>query len=206
MPLPVRLVAIGDSAFKAPQADDDTSDALVMRGYAIVLGHFNAATNTWQIQVLEFCGGKQSHVCRGVWSAELHNQCDMIDVAIILRGFFHEVRNGTQTSLALRDMLEYGNFDMPLDAFTDSYSIFSYLRSQHLKMPADKSTFYHLAHLREVLDRHLVNRYVWVDTRDMAMDIMTKGLSDRTASQQFMKGTWQMRHACEIHAVNELGS
>ena len=56
------------------------------------------------------------------------------------------------------------------------------------------------------MDRHLVNRYVWVDTRDMAMDGMTKGMADGTAIQHFMKGTWQIRHTYEIQAVNELGS
>ena len=71
-----------------------------------------------------FYGGRQSHVCRGVWSAELHNQCDMVDVAVILRGFFHEVRDGAQTSLAMRELLEHGQFDVPLGAFTDPYSIF----------------------------------------------------------------------------------
>ena len=143
-----------------------------------------------------------------MWGAELHNQCDMVDIAVILRGFFHEVRCGTMDSRDLRDRLEHGDFEMPLelDAFTDSYSIFSYPRSQHLKMPADKSTFYHLAHLREVLDRHLVNRYIWIDTRDMVMDGMTKGLADRLALQAFMKGSWKIEHKYEIHAVNELGS
>ena len=77
-------MAIGDSAFKVPTDDEDNTDALVMRGYAIALGPFDASTQTWSLQVLDICGGKQSHVCRGVWSAELHNQCDMVDVAVIL--------------------------------------------------------------------------------------------------------------------------
>ena len=73
-------------------------------------------------------------------------------------------------------------------------------------MPADKSTFYHLAHLRESLDRHLVNRFIRIDTHDMVMDGMTKGLADRSSLQNFMGGKWQMKHNYEAHALNSLGS
>ena len=36
--------------------------------------------------------------------------------------------------------------------YTDSFSIYSYLRAAHLKFPAEKATYLHLAYLKELLD------------------------------------------------------
>ena len=93
LPLPVALIAIGDSAYQAPTGcgTESTADPLVMRGYTLALAHYHEGQRAFQLQVLEYSGGKQNHVCRGVWSAELHNQCDMADVGIIILGFLEEL-------------------------------------------------------------------------------------------------------------------
>ena len=46
--------------------------------------------------------------------------------------------------------------DMPMtiEALTDSYSMFSYLAAAHLKLPAEKGTFYHLAYLSGTAGLH----------------------------------------------------
>ena len=62
-----------------------------------------------------------------------------------------------------------------IEAITDSYTIFSYLAAAHLKLPAEKSTYFHLAYLREKLECGLIHSYNWVDTRDMVADGLTKG-------------------------------
>ena len=84
--------------------------------------------------------------------------------------------------------------------FTDSYSIFSYLKAQHLKFPAEKGTYFHLAYLREALERGWVHSWNWVDTRDMIVDGMTKGRLDRTALQTLMAGRWQIKHEISSHS------
>ena len=89
---------------------------------------------------------------------------------------------------------------MPLHMYTDSYSIFSYLKAQHLKLPAEKGTFFHLASLRELLVTGVVSSYNWVDTRDMIADGLTKGRLDRTALVDVMQGCWRLGHATERHS------
>ena len=83
---------------------------------------------------------------------------------------------------------------MKIQAHTDSYSIFSYLAAAHLKLPAEKGTYYHLAYLREKLVSRLIGSYTWVDTRDMVADGLTKGRADRTALIAMMHGKFILDH------------
>ena len=55
--------------------------------------------------------------------------------------------------------MSQGQVPMAIEALTDSYSIFSYLAAAHLKLPAEKGTFYHLAYLRERLVSSLISSY-----------------------------------------------
>ena len=90
---------------------------------------------------------------------------------------------------------------MPVEALTDSYSIFSYLVAAHLKLPAEKSTFYHLAYLREKLVNGVIRSYNWIDTRDMAADGLTKGAVDRAQLAMLMDGSFVLKHA--VHEYSE---
>ena len=94
---------------------------------------------------------------------------------------------------------------MSIEALTDSYSIFSYLAAAHLKLPAEKGTFYHLAYLRERLVSRLIGSYTWVDTRDMVADGLTKGKADRTALIAMMHGNYVLDHACHEFAEMSTG-
>ena len=82
-----------------------------------------------------------------------------------------------------------GQLPIKTEAITDSYSIFSYLAAAHLKLPAEKGTYYHLAYLREKLSSGSLRYYPWVDTRDMVADGITKGSVDRTAIAAIMDGS-----------------
>ena len=170
---------------------------MVMRGYCIALAHWDQATWTWAIQLLEYLSGKQKHVCRGVWSAELLNLCDLWDMGLIMLGFLEEVHSGVMSASKLRELTTYGPLSTPTELCTDSFSIYSYLRTQHLKFPTDKGTFYHLAHLHQACERQLLQKLTWVDTRDMVMDGMTKGKLDRKTLKELMNGTWKIEHKQE---------
>ena len=93
---------------------------------------------------------------------------------------------------------------MGIEALTDSYSIFSYLAAAHLKLPAEKSTYYHLANLREKLVCGLISSYNWTDTRDMVADGLTKGSADRSALSAVMDGKYHLHHA--VHEYKEPAS
>ena len=100
--------------------------------------------------------------------------------------------------------MSQGQVPMAIEALTDSYSIFSYLAAAHLKLPAEKGTFYHLAYIRERLVSSLIGSYTWVDTRDMVADGLTKGRADRTALINMMHGNYVLNHVC--HEYSELST
>ena len=193
--LPVKLCLIGDSAFRAPTGAED--GAMVMRGFLVALGHYDEKSTTWFLQILEYLCGRQKHVCRGVWSAELLNLCDLWDMGLIIAGFLEEVKLGSMSAADLRKHTTEGPLSTDTQMFTDSYSIFSYLRTEHLKFPTDKGTFFHLAHLHQACARQLLRTVTWVDTRDMVMDGMTKGKIDRKTLHELMAGRWKLEHKAD---------
>ena len=69
----------------------------------------------------------------------------MIELASIISVVTLETIHGPQSGESLKNALATGNLPMKIEALTDSYSIFSYLAAAHLKLPAEKSTYYHLA-------------------------------------------------------------
>ena len=62
--------------------------------------------------MLEYVSSRQHHACRGVWSAELHNQCDMADMGLILASFFEELRFGEISCEELRRRRVDGTYSM----------------------------------------------------------------------------------------------
>ena len=204
--LPVVLVTIADSAFRGPDDKESCSersrlDPTVMRGYVIGLAHCSSpsiAGRKYQIQLLDYVAGKQSHVTRGVWSSELFNQCDALGKATVLLGFLEEVRLGPQPASRLIELQQSGSYEIVLEMFTDSMSIFRALESDHLKVPTEKGTLYHLAYCLEALRTGLVKRWFWCDTRDMAVDGLTKGLKDRGPIHLLMAGKWDLQHPVKM--------
>ena len=65
----------------------------------------------------------------------------MIEQGTVISAFVEEVRKGPGSAESLMNMLRNGQNTIPCEAYTDSYSLFSYLASQHLKYPTEKGTF-----------------------------------------------------------------
>ena len=124
----------------------------------------------------------------------------MLGMSTILLGLMEELRRGPVPAVELVQLQRDGKFLMSMELFTDSYSIWSYLRSEHLKVPTEKATFHHLAFMKEALRCGLIRRYTWIDTRDMAVDALTKGKCDRTAVQSLMAGVWRLAHPQSSHS------
>ena len=110
----------------------------------------------YQLHLLETCAGNPYHVCSGVWSAERHNQCDMIGMATILTGVSNEIICGAQSGTVVMNKLTNGEFSMPLHVFTDSYSRFCCVAAHHLKYQAEKGVYFHVAHIREKLAERML--------------------------------------------------
>ena len=65
--------------------------------------------------------------------------------------------------------------------------------ADHIKLPTEKGTLFHLQFLRECIDSGIVTYWNWCDTRDMLADGMTKGSCDRNVLHIAMQGSWTLK-------------
>ena len=73
-------------------------------------------------------------------------------------------------------------------------SDFAAVTATFIKQHAEKSLLGHVQYLRELLDKRIVSTLVWMDTRDMTVDGLTKGVDSRDALHEIMTGLMITRH------------
>ncbi len=87
---------------------------------------------------------------------------------------------------------------MKLSLYVDAMSVYAAVTATFVKIPAEKSLLSHIQYLRELLDTRVLEALVWIDTRDMVADGLTKGAVDRTALHECMSGAWALQHDAKI--------
>ena len=194
---PVRLLGFSDSAFKR-EDEDNTGHA--MRGCIIVLA--NAASPdtmcSGKVQVLDYVSRKQKHVCRATFAAELFAAVDTADMLIMLNGALYELQHGVQTTERMRKLREEGGYSLPSWLLIDADSVFSAIAASPIKTPAERSLLIQLQWLKELLDRGIITKIVWCDTRDMVADALTKGSISRDALHKVCAGIVSILHKYKV--------
>ena len=79
----------------------------------------------------------------------------------------------------------------------DAKSVYAAVTATFIKTPAEKSLLCHVQYLRELLDNGVLRCLMWLDTRVMGVDGLTKGAVSRDALQELMRGTMVIRHPSE---------
>ena len=82
--------------------------------------------------------------------------------------------------------------------YIDALSVYAAIIATFIKTPADQSVLCHLQYIRELLDHDVLRALVWLDTRDMIADGMTKGSIDRFELHQAMEGIVGASQECKI--------
>ena len=75
--------------------------------------------------------------------------------------------------------------------------MFAAVAATFTKLPAEKSLLCHVQFVRELLERRVLGDIVWIDTRDMSADGLTKGAVSRELLHQVMDGNMNIQHAAE---------
>ena len=86
---------------------------------------------------------------------------------------------------------------MPIALYVDAKSVYAAVTATFVKVPAEKSLLCHIQYLRELLDQQILQSLVWLDTRDMGADGLTKGAVLRTQLHMLMNGYMKIEHPCE---------
>ena len=83
---------------------------------------------------------------------------------------------------------------MPIALYIDARSVYAAITAVAIRAPTGKSLLSHVQYMRELLDIRVIQYFVWVDTRDMVADGLTKGAVDRSALHQLMDGSLSFNH------------
>ena len=166
------LKVISDSAFKA--ADPD---CLALRGLIVGL----SSANGDEFNAIDFWSRKQTRVCRSTFAAETHNLSEAAEEGMLLAGFWEEVFWGKQSAAVLTSKLESGQFRVQIWLYADAMSVFAAIAAQATKCPTEQQMLYEILALRGHLLAGRVALLLWIDTRDMLADALTKGKIARTA-------------------------
>ena len=81
--------------------------------------------------------------------------------------------------------------------YLDAKSVYAAVTATFIKQPAEKSLLSHIQYLRELLDKDIIQGLIWLDTRDMGADGLTKGSVSRDALHQLMAGVMHILHEWE---------
>ena len=86
---------------------------------------------------------------------------------------------------------------MKLALYVDAMSVFAAVTATFLKIPAEKSLLSHVQYIWELLDTHVLEARLWIDTRDVIADGLTRGSVDREAIDSVLRGSWDIAHTCK---------
>ena len=221
---PSHLRCVGDAAFKREEeAGHSLRGALFLRSFGgittkptsnhgsseiitarhssseiITAQNTSAYTTSAQVHIVDAICKSQRHVTRSTFSSELLSACDTIDHGMLLALSLHEFTSGPQSTASARQLREFGGWDVKLSLFVDAMSVYAAVTATFIKIPAEKSLLSHIQYLRELLDTKVLEALIWIDTRDMVADGLTKGAVDRDALHSCMAGIWQITHTAKI--------
>jgi hypothetical protein len=154
------------------------------------------------VHILEYMCKALRHVTRSTFSAELHASCDSADLGILVNLMLHEITSGPVTSSKAREMRDSGGYAIPMTLQIDAMSVFAAITATYIKHPAEKGLLSHVQFIRELLDTGVLRALIWIDTRDMASDGLTKGSVERTALHELMNGIHIFKHEFKLWKSN----
>ena len=182
---------VADSAFSAEEPD-----CLAIRADIIGMSSYSEQKIGGTLHVWVATSKKQSRVVRNTFAAEAGALGDSGSMAIVLAGMQHEIDMGPQTPAQLEYLAENGGFSRRIVIFTDSNSVYAAVTATEVQLPKEKHLAYTVMKIREWLDKRVIHEIVWIDTRSMVCDGLTKGSVNRFDLIKLLNtGTWNCEQA-----------
>ena len=119
----------------------------------------------------------------------------------------HEILHGCgYPAHELAELQEAGKLDPPIRLAVDAQSVYDAIIASDLGEPAEGSLRLHLLSLRDRLNT-TIQRLLWLDTRDMLADGLTKGAVDRAALRKIAAdGIWYPVQKFRCNVLKDLVS
>ena len=107
------------------------------------------------------------------------------------------MQTGRVSAAQALERREHGGWAIPAALYLDALSVYASVTATFVKTPADNGVLVHCLYLRELLDNDVLMALIWLDTRDMVADGLTKGAVDRKALHDLMNGIVTIAHECK---------
>eukprot|EP00971_Amphidinium_carterae_P247695 4918426-Amphidinium_carterae.2 len=185
---PVRLVMFSDAAFRTQPED---SSGLAIKGSALVLVPTSVDPRQGfhtPCHLLDFMSTRQRRVVRSTFSAELNGLLDATERGYGIQMTLSELlmkkedaraRTAAPQARTLQALWESGSLFPHLWACVDAKSVFDALEAPDFHIPSDDSLCLHLLALRNDMAVRKLRVLLWIDTRSMLADALTKGKVDK---------------------------
>ena len=200
------LRCVGDAAFRKEENEGRSlRGAFFLRAVdGRQLAEATASfTTSSTVHIIDAVCKSQRRVTRSTFSSELLSACDAIDHGMLLALTMHELSVGVQSCAQSKLLREAGGWNVRLSLYVDAMSVYAAVTATFLKIPAEKSLLSHVQYLRELLDTKVLEALIWIDTRDMCADGLTKGCIDRTLIHSIMNGIWTLHHEAKCWSANK---
>ena len=113
---------------------------------------------------------------------------------MVIRLAIVECLFGTKDAKSLLREEELTAKRLPLDCSVDARSVFDGVTAVVVN-PSDKALWLPTLALRQLLDRGIIRKLYWTDTRDMCADGLNKGIINRDDIRLLMStGIWKVEH------------
>ena len=113
---------------------------------------------------------------------------------MVIRLAIVECLFGTNDAKSLLREEELTAKRLPLDCSVDARSVFDGVTAVVVN-PSDKALWLPTLALRQLLDRGIIRKLYWTDTRDMCADGLNKGTINRDDIRLLMStGIWKVEH------------
>ena len=154
----------------------DSSFANVTRhsqgGYIILLQHDAVDRLGGLCNVLDFKSNKSKRVCTSTMHSEAVSHITSQENCAYIQTYMHELEHPGLTASEL--IAAEGHELIPIIGITDCEDLHATLISPAAPTPSNKSLTLYLSALRELKELKRVKEYVWIDTRNMLANAMTK--------------------------------
>ena len=120
---------------------------------------------------------------------------DSAGLAILLNATWTEIfsRQNLTPSTIVR-MQDEGELALPMNMFIDARSVRDAIAADQIEVSTEKTLSIPVLAGRDLLDRNLFERLIWIDMMDMITDGMIKGSIDRFALIAISQnGLWQLK-------------
>jgi len=193
-----KLLVLGDSSL-------GNADKYSQGGHLVFLSEDLKGKAGGHVLLLSNRSGRSKRVASSTLSAETLAMTGGVEEATLLQTWLFELMHG---NLSARELLSLeADQLMPIDTGTDCNDLYEILVKAAAPAPTNKALTLYLSALRSDKEQGRIRSWLWIDTRDMLANCMTKIESDGQLAwldlrRTMLSGYWQPSHVWKWNSLD----